>query len=225
MTGTQVILQDRTPVKGGETAFQGYLDLTLNKDDLVEAILAEHQIPVQEKIDAVTEELRELSDRENQISIESKKWIEGVLYKSHKKEIETFSTLLKTKGKIDFSKNYAFSVDYYAKAVFSIVLPTTTVTIACNRGSNEKDWPHYEEMEKLSKKRKELARVKQRLQKDFSNITGKSKKVKLELAKQLLSQTDQGKQLTQAMSMQKLSTAIKKNKPVKKVVKKKAGKK
>jgi hypothetical protein len=211
----EIIVQDKTPVSGEGVAHQHYVDLSLDKNDIADSILYEAQLPIEDAIEYARLKLEIIDDRLFEITKESKEWIKSKLEKKFKKEMPIIKGLFKSEGRFNYSNTHIECVSYYNSVNFLITGPGFSSSLSIAE-TNHEDYPHWSEIREIDKKRNMLNREIQRLNNSLSRTTTTSKRAKLQMAKQILSQTAQGKALTEAMSIAKIATKVKKETKAKK---------
>ena len=221
---TEIVVKDGTPVSGEGMAIQSYLDLSLSKEDLVDAIISEKETPLEEELATLEEKISEIRRERSEITEESRAWSESLLVKAKKKEIEILSKMFKTSGSFERQYFHIFDTKYYNYTSIKFSSEDGYAGVI-HKVENKLDIPHYKRLEALRDEERKLEREVGRVRDKLHKIPVEGKRLRANIARQILSQTEQGRALNDAMSLQRIVNKSNKALGVsKKVTKKKAKK-
>lgn len=199
---------DRTPVQGDGTAIQTYLDLSLDKNDIVDAIITQQVADKEIEKDKISDRLWELDSERRDIKKAHKIWIKSKFDEKYSVLVEGVKELMGSEGSYNYETSW--KVEYgYCSITFNLDRDTASFSIQ-HQELNPRDYPHAQRLREIKEEYRDLEHRADKLRGEIQRIEGGGKRVRLDMATQILKNTEQGKKLLEAMTIGRLAGTVKK---------------
>jgi len=201
-----VTVIDRKPVGGDETAIQSYLDLSLDKNDIVDAVMTGATAHLEDERVRIQKEIDLIEDEKTRLRAESKDWIKKRAVAVWGTKIEALKKLFDTQGSWIYTTNSHLLNGCYGVAEFSIKQPGVDASIEY-KILNADDSQHSLAIDSLREALRPLERRMASIDKEIERTMTGRKTVRLQMATAILKRTEQGRQLLESMTIEKLANA------------------